>query len=160
MSRQSSNHQPAPLRPLLALTAKYRQLLLYGLIGGGSATLDLLAFLALYNLLGVNALLATTISTSLGITASFLGNTFFNFKVTDRLHHRFILFYAVGLLGLGLSVAIIYVLHDLAGLNANIAKVISIPLVVAAQYLLNSRISLSKDLDKYLDRLFKKRPQV
>lgn len=136
---------------------RHRQLILYGLIGGGSATLDLLAFLVLYNAANLAPVLATVISTSLGITSSFLGNAFFNFRVTDKLRHRFALFYAIGLAGLLLSAAIIYLLHDLLHLNANLAKLISIPLVVLAQYILNSRLSMRQDLADHIDKLSRKR---
>lgn len=127
------------------LIAEQRQFILYAIIGGFSATLDFIMFLVLYNTLQINPLVATTISTSFGILSSFIGNILLNFKVRDKLHHRFIVFYIVGVSGLGLSVLTIYVLHDLLNLNANLAKLISIPIVVIFQYILNSRVSLAKE---------------
>ncbi len=126
---------------------KHRQIVLYGIIGASGALLDLVCFLLLFNIFNIDPLTATILSTSLGITNNFILNTLFNFKVRDRLHHRFLLFYLVGFLGLVLSVLVIYTLHNIGGLNANIAKIISIPLIVVIQYYVNSRLSFSSSLD-------------
>ena len=131
---------------ILMLFQKYRQFILYSIIGASGATLDYLAFLILYNIVHLNPLVATSISTTLGITNNFILNILFNFRVRDKIHHRYIIFYSVGLFGLVLSIGIIYVLHDVMSLNANVAKLVSIPIIVVVQYFLNSRISLAEDI--------------
>lgn len=130
---------------LIDLMKKNRQLILYGIIGTSGATLDFVAFFILYNLIHLNPLISTMISTTLGITNNFILNILFNFRVRNKLHHRYLLFYTVGLLGLALSVSMIYVFHDRVGYNANIVKLCSIPVIVLIQYLLNSRIALSQN---------------
>lgn len=141
------------LKPLIT---KHRQLLLYGFIGVTGATLDFLVFLFLYNILGLNPSIATAISVTVGIVNNFLLNAFFNFKKTDQLLNRFFTFYAVGFAGLLLSVALIYVLHDVIHIDANIAKVISIPIIVVLQYVFNKKYSFNttatsipRSLDNY-----------
>jgi putative flippase GtrA len=124
-----------------------RQFILYGIIGASGALLDLILFAVLYNIFGVNPLLATALSTTAGIVNNFFLNIRFNFKVKNKMRQRLASFYFVGLTGLALSVAIISVAHDTFGLNANIAKLISIPIIVIFQYVLNKKISFSNNFD-------------
>jgi dolichol-phosphate mannosyltransferase len=119
----------------------------YGLIGGLSATIDLVVFLFLYNVLGLNPLISTTISTIVGITNSFFMNAYMNFKKRDKLFKRYILFFSIGIVGLLLSALIIYMLHDVFSYNANLAKILSIPLIVILQFFLNRRFSFSDNPD-------------
>jgi putative flippase GtrA len=125
----------------------------YVLIGGFAATLDLLVFIFLYNTIHLNPTISTVISTSVGIITSFLLNAFLNFKKRNVLLKRFVLFYLTGVVGLMISAAVIHVAHDRLLINANIAKLLSIPLVVAVQFVLNKRFSFSGNLDKDYDTL-------
>lgn len=129
------------------LYKKHRELVLYGLIGISGATLDYVSFVFLYSVLGVNPLLATTVSISLGITNNFFLNRHYNFKMKDKTLKRFLSFYSVGIFGIILSILIIFVLHDIFSMNANIAKLISIPPIVLTQYILNKNISFGMSLD-------------
>lgn len=125
----------------------HRQFLIYSIIGASGATIDLLAFLALYNLFGVSATISTAISISLGIINNFILNAYLNFKVRDKLLQRFVSFYSVGLFGLLVSVAIIALLNGVFGINANAAKIASIPIIVVLQYALNKNISFSEKIN-------------
>lgn len=125
------------------LVRKHRHFLLYAIIGASGALLDLIVFLILFNSFQVNAILATIISTSLGIVNNFFLNTRFNFKVKDKLRVRLLNFYAIGIAGLLSSIVIIFLLHNGFGVDANIAKIISIPIIVLAQFFLNKKISFS-----------------
>lgn len=134
-----------------------RQFISYSIIGASGALLDLATFLVLYNILQFEPLIATAISTSLGITNNFVWNVLFNFRVRDKIHHRYLLFYAIGLFGLFISVGVIYALHNVMGMSANLAKLISIPIVVILQYSLNSRISFASDLSSLASGIFESR---
>lgn len=123
-----------------SLYSRYRNLILYALIGGTGALLDLVVFLILFNALHLAAVPATVISVLFGITNNFALNTIFNFKKTDRLLLRYTLFTSVGLFGLILS-ALILAFGEVFAINPNLAKVLSIPLVVIAQYILNRHMS-------------------
>jgi putative flippase GtrA len=120
----------------------------YSVIGASGATLDFLAFLVLYNVLQVNPFISTVISVSLGIINNFIWNVLFNFKVRDHLLRRFVSFYAVGGFGILLSAVIIYILHDLLHMNANLAKLLSIPIIVVVQYGLNKTYSFGNKTSK------------
>lgn len=129
------------LETIHRLLRTHRQFVLYCIIGASGALLDLIVFLILFNVIHMDALVATTISTSLGIINNFFLNARFNFKVKDRMRVRLLNFYAVGITGLLLSLVIIFAAHNGLGVDANIAKIISIPLIVLAQFFLNKKIS-------------------
>ena len=81
---------------------KYRNFILYGIIGGFCATLDFVIYSGLCYV-NMNHLWANIISTHCGIFCSFLLNRSYNFKVKDKTGLRFLSFYIIGLIGLALS---------------------------------------------------------
>jgi putative flippase GtrA len=127
--------------PVAELWHRYRSFVLYQLIGATGVLLDLLLFLALYNAAGVHEQIATAISTSVGIVNNFLLNSYLNFRKSDGLLRRFVRFYTVGLLGLGLVAVLLVVFHSWLGVDANIVKVASLPIVAVLQFLVNKRWS-------------------
>ncbi len=54
---------------------------------------------------------------------------------------RFLRFYAVGLVGIGLVAVLLLVFHTWLGVDANVVKVVSLPVVAVLQFLLNKRWS-------------------
>ncbi len=120
-----------------------RQIVLYGLIGGGSASLDLAIFTFLYETAGVNELLANVISVHCGIAVSFILNSQYNFKKTDKILFRGLSFYCTGLFGLSLSGGLIWLAGRMAWPILE-TKVISIFIVAAVQFVLNKFISFRK----------------
>lgn len=125
----------------LAIVKKYRQFVLYSLIGISGATLDFLLFVLLYQVFGIDPAIATVISISAGIVNNFFLNAKYNFKLTTHWPKRLLAFYAIGLVGIVVSVFIITLLHNVFGVNAALAKAISIPIIVVLQYSLNRRVS-------------------
>ncbi|MBR6981700.1 MAG: GtrA family protein [Prevotella sp.] len=133
---------------LKRLYAKFRHLILYGIIGSFTASLDFLVFTLLTRSLGVNYLVANCISVLVGITTSFYLNRTYNFKVSDKTAQRFSIFLAVGLTGLLMSNLILWVGIDKMHLNESITKLASIVLVVFFQFLFNKFITFRvKDND-------------
>lgn len=135
-----------------------KNLTLYGLYGSVGALTDFLAFTLIYNLFDIDPIISTVLSTSLGICVSFVLNHFLNFKKNNYLWYRFVLFGLVGACGIILGALIIHVLHNFAGINANIAKIASIPFVVGTQFIINRRYSFSENPKQYyvnILRLFK-----
>lgn len=124
----------------------YQRFLGYSLIGVVGVTLDFVSFLLLTQFLGVNYLIANSVSTSLGITNNFFLNAFLNFSVRDQLLKRFAIFYSVGILGLAISSLLLYVLIDLADLSSLIAKLITTPIVTLVQFNLNRHYSFRQSL--------------
>jgi putative flippase GtrA len=129
---------------ILGLMSKYRNFLIYSIIGVSGATLDLVLFLILFNKFHIDKNVATAISTSLGIINNFTWNVLINFKVKDKLLKRFATFYSIGLVGLGLTIVIFYIFVDILKFNTNIVKIVSIIFVVLVQYTLNKKLSFKK----------------
>ncbi len=125
------------------LWTRYRSFVLYQLIGVSGVVLDLVLFLVLYNVVGLHEQVATAISTSAGITNNFLLNSFFNFRKRDGMLRRFARFYTVGLLGIGLVAVLLLVFHSWLGIDANVVKIASMPVVAVFQFFLNKRWSFS-----------------
>lgn len=126
------------------LAKKHRNLILYGFIGLSGVAIDFIIFTILIKF-GVPAVIASVISVSAGIVNNFIWNSHYNFKRTDHIWWRFISFYAVGATGVVLSAIAIIVLHDIIGMDSLIAKLISVPFIVAFQYMFNKKSSLAEN---------------
>jgi len=129
---------------ILTLFYKFRNLILYGIIGGFSAGIDFLVFYSLTSYLEVFYLLANIISVTIGITISFILNKNFNFKVKDKVLKRFLIFISVGFGGLLLSSALLYFLIDILTLEKYISKFLSIVFVVLIQFFVNKVITFKR----------------
>ena len=124
---------------------KFRNLILYGIIGSCTATLDFLIFTGLTQLLSVHYIIANIISCSAGILSSFLINRKYNFKVTDHTIRRMAIFFTVGIFGLFLSSVILHVCINSLCWDELISKLTSIVIVVIIQFFLNKYISFRED---------------
>ncbi|WP_411148270.1 GtrA family protein [Streptomyces sp. A30] len=120
-----------------------RQLVSYTLIGGSGVALDFVVFLLLHNLTGMDEQLANALSTTLGIANNFALNALFTFERRDRIVLRFLRFYAVGLTGIVLTNLLFLVFTDGLGIDANLVKAGSLPLVLALQFVLNRKWSFA-----------------
>lgn len=116
-------------------------LILYCCIGAGGASLDFGVFTLLCKWLGVYYLYANCISIACGISLSFVLNATINFKKTDHLFKRFLSFFSVGLLGMGISTLILYVMIEQMGIQDLISKLISIAVITVIQFTLNKLVS-------------------
>lgn len=121
-----------------------RQFIVYSVIGFSGVFIDYIIYLILVYGFDVNYQLANWISTSCGITNNFFLNAYLNFKTTNRLLLRFLKFYGVGLLGLAVTAALLYILVALFGVSAFIAKGLTIFVVVILQYSLNKKFSFGR----------------
>lgn len=70
---------------------RYREFILYGIIGGLSATLDFAIFTILAGI-GIPIIVSNIIGVVSGITTSFLLNRHYNFKIKDHATKRFMIF--------------------------------------------------------------------
>ncbi|MFJ9022757.1 GtrA family protein [Streptomyces sp. NPDC102259] len=124
-------------------TRDLRQLITYALVGGSGVLLDLGAFLLLYNVAGLHEQVANVLSTSLGITNNFVLNALFTFGKRDRLLLRYLRFYAVGLTGIALTFVLLAVFSRGLGVDPNLVKAGSLPLVLVFQFALNRKWSFA-----------------
>lgn len=127
---------------ILAILKKerWRQLILYGIIGSFSAFLDFLVYTALVSM-GLFYIHANCISVLVGIGSSFLLNRHFNFKVKDAVLRRFVIFLIIGLAGLLLSNLVLYGCIEWMGIDKLVSKLLSIILVALFQFVLNKYIT-------------------
>ena len=124
------------------LWSRFRELILYGLIGGFCAALDF----GVYTMLGlwIPYLWANVLSVHCGIFTSFFLNRSLNFKVKDKAPLRFTIFYLVGLSGLALSEGLIWLLASQFAWNPILAKLLTVFVVALYQFLLNKFITFKK----------------
>ena len=123
---------------------RFRNLILYGLIGGFCAALDFSIYTGLCYWDIMPYLWANIISIHIGIFTSFVLNRSINFKVKDKIATRFLSFYTVGLVGLGISEGMLYLMVTIGGWNEIVCKLISIVVVALTQFLLNKYITFKK----------------
>ncbi len=121
-----------------------REIILYGLIGGGAAGTDTLLFWMLSK--AISPFVANCVSVTMGITISFLLNTFINFKVKDKFFIRAVSFYAIGFTGLALSSLLLYLGIELLQMDNLIVKIISVFVVAAVQFTLNKLVTFRKGI--------------
>jgi putative flippase GtrA len=117
-----------------------RQVLLYGAFGVVAAGCDFLAFRALREA-GLALLAANLISVNLGIAVSFVCNAFLNFRRTDVLGRRAVVFFCVGWSGLALSSLILWIGVERMELDETWVKIASIVVVAAYQFTLNKLVT-------------------
>lgn len=123
------------------LYSKFRNLILYGIIGGFCAALDFGIYAALCYTNIMPYLMANIISVHCGIFCSFFLNRSINFKVKNKPRRRFVSFYAIGLIGLAISEGMLYVMVTLMGLDTVICKLVTVVVVALIQFLLNKYIT-------------------
>ena len=123
--------------------SRFRNLILYGIIGGFCASLDFVIYTLLCHYDLVPFLWANVISIHTGIICSFILNRTFNFKIKDKTPQRFLSFYVVGLVGLAISEGMLYVMVTLGGWNELVCKLISIVIVALIQFVLNKYITFN-----------------
>ena len=129
---------------IISLYNRFRNLILYGIIGGFCAALDFGIYSLLCHFEVLPYLWANVISTHVGIFTSFLLNRSINFKVKDKTSQRFLSFYAVGLTGLGLSSLMLWLMVDKAGWNELVCKLMSIVVVALVHFILNKYITFKQ----------------
>lgn len=128
----------------MRLLNRYRELILYCLIGCTGATLDFVIYAVLTEWVGLHYQLANFISISFGIVNNFFWNYFFNFKTHDHLLVRLASFYCVGMFGWSLSAGCLWLFIEQLRLNVLVAKLGTIAFVTIVQFCLNKFITFKR----------------
>jgi len=123
------------------LYRRFRNIILYGIIGGFCSALDFVIYTVLCHYDVLPYLWANVISVHIGIFTSFILNRQLNFKIKDKTPQRFLSFYLVGLTGLGISSLMLYLMVDYANWNEIVCKLITIIVVALVQFFLNKYIT-------------------
>lgn len=126
------------------LYKKFRNLILYGVIGSSSALLDFTIFTVLTEFCGIYYLISNCISVTCGLTNSFILNRKYNFKVTDKTIKRAAMFFFVGFCGLLINSTLLYIFINYAHFITPIAKLCAIAIEVLLQFTVNSLITFKK----------------
>ncbi len=114
--------------------------LIYCLCGGTGVLTDYLVFhVGLTS--GVWYQYANGLGYMAGTLVSFFLNRIFTFGVLDHLLKRLFMFLAVASVGFGVSVVMLWVLVDVIHLDARMAKLLTLPMVVVIQFSLNRLIT-------------------
>lgn len=125
---------------------KFRNLILYGVIGGISSGLDFTVYTLLVNVVEFHYLISNICSVLVGIATSFTLNRRYNFKVKDQTKRRFFIFLFVGISGLLLSSLILYICIQELRIDELLSKLLSIVLVVFIQFILNKNITFKNSI--------------
>lgn len=142
MTTDSTIKQPARGK-LLETVRRHEQMLKYLLIGGSASAIDVLLFMALYNLAHFTEWQSHSISVPTSVLFSFVINARHNFRTNDHMMLRLLSFSLVCLLGFLVGYGVIEAGRSF-GVDPNIGKIASLPVVFVLQYVLNSRITFRK----------------
>lgn len=129
---------------ILRLLRKHKKFIKYCIIGASGVLLDFFIFYLLNKKLSLHYQFANIISVSCGITNNFLLNVFFNFKTKNKLLIRFIIFYAVGVIGILISALLLYIFVDRLFFDVITTKIIILGIVTVVQYTLNKTFSFRR----------------
>jgi putative flippase GtrA len=132
---------------LKELMLRYRNLILYGIIGLFCAGTDFVIYYLLTSYLKLYYLAANVISVISGITISFLLNRSINFKVKDNAIKRYSIFFTVGISGLIVSSILLVLFIEIFYLKKVVSKLLSIFIVVILQYITNKNITFRKNYE-------------
>lgn len=125
---------------LLELYQHHQNFINYGVIGVSAIVVDVTFFMLFFNVFHVTPLGSTVLSVSIAMVYAFTLNAVFNFKTKDYIKTRFFSYAVVSFLGMLASAVIIKLLISFA-IDANIAKILSLPPIVILQYLFNKAVT-------------------
>ena len=122
-----------------------RQFLLYCLIGGCGTMLSTIVFTCLMMKFGQEHYqIANAVAYAAGTLVSFILNSRYNFRVSDRTVLRFVSFFSVALLGWAVSAGVLRLLIGRFGMNEYAAYFTTLIVVMLLQYNLNRLVSFRK----------------
>ncbi|MEQ1531824.1 MAG: GtrA family protein [Methylococcales bacterium] len=119
------------------------QFLLYCVCGGIGVATDYSAFYFIFTLTG-RYQEANAIGYLAGTLVSFVLNRKITFGVRDQLFRRLALFLGVASLGFLTSALLLWGIVDILKIDARLAKLITLPVVVVLQFSLNRLITFRK----------------
>lgn len=133
--------------PILKRFAKrnaVQEAVLYCIIGVTGVSLDAAVFFVFFKIFGVHYQIANIIGVHCGIFNNFLLNAYLNFQRKDHFLFRFLSFYSVGLTGLAMSAALLYLFVDVFDFDVLISKLTVIFIVTVFQFFCNKLITFKR----------------
>lgn len=121
------------------------QFFLYCLCGGIGVAADYSVYFAALTF-GLWYQAANILGYLCGTVISFFLNRKITFAVHDRMGHRLAIFIGVAAIGFSASALMLWLLVDVIMINAKLAKLLTLPVVVVIQFSLNRRITFRENL--------------
>jgi putative flippase GtrA len=116
----------------------------YAIVGGLGLIVDMGLFYVFYEILHINYIVSNIMSSSLAVVHNFILNSWFTFKVKDKLLLRFISFYSIALAGMALSSGMLALMIDGMHMNSMVSKAISVCVVALIQYFVNKKLTFGE----------------
>jgi putative flippase GtrA len=113
---------------------------LYCACGGLGVFFDFILYFLCLNY-GFSYQIANACGYLLGTCVSFILNRKLTFQVSDQVLRRFLIFLGVAIFGFLVSVFMLWLMVDICNISQEVAKFLTLPVVVGVQYTLNRRIT-------------------
>jgi putative flippase GtrA len=123
------------------LLQKHKQFLLYCICGGSGVCADYAVFYIFKQEFGVWYQVANASGYIAGTLLSSILNRAITFNMRDKTGQRLALFLTTAAIGFGASAGMLWLLVDYVYLDARIAKLLTLPMVVILQFTLNKRFT-------------------
>ena len=130
-------------RYVIRYIRRYREFILYCIIGGSGVIVDFGLFYILNHIFS-SYQVSNFVSFSFANLNNFLLNSRFNFKVRDNAIMRSLCFYGIGLFSWFVGAALLYALFELMGVNLYISKLMTLIIVTGVQFACNKYITFRK----------------
>lgn len=121
-----------------------RKIFLYGIIGILGVTTHFILYGTLI-FISINYQLANLLGYVSGTFLTFFLNRKYNFKVFDKIIKRMFSFFMIAFFGYLQSAVSLWLLVEQIEMSKMLAIIMTIPIVVIVQYLLNRTITFSED---------------
>jgi putative flippase GtrA len=125
------------------------QFFLYCICGGIGVTTDYLVYYSAITF-DIWYQIANLLGYFSGTLVSFLLNRRITFDVRDKMVHRFAMFMGVAAIGFSASALMLWIMVDVLSMDAKAAKILTLPVVVIIQFLMNRRVTFDKKLPNRL----------
>jgi len=121
------------------------QFLLYCLCGGIGVTTDYVIYYSALTF-GLWYQAANVLGYASGTLVSFFLNRKITFGVHDKIARRLAIFLGVAAIGFSASALMLWLMVDVMTVDAKIAKLLTLPVVVAIQFSMNRQFTFSEKL--------------
>ena len=121
------------------------QFLLYCVCGGIGVTTDYLIYYSALTL-GLWYQAANALGYASGTLASFFLNRKITFGVHDKVARRLAIFFGVAAIGFSASALMLWLMVDVMAVDAKLAKLLTLPVVVVIQFSMNRHFTFSEKL--------------
>jgi len=119
------------------------QFLLYCVCGGIGVTTDYLIYYSALTL-GLWYQAANALGYASGTLASFFLNRKITFGVHDKVARRLAIFFGVAAIGFSASALMLWLMVDVMAVDAKLAKLLTLPVVVVIQFSMNRHFTFSE----------------